>query len=80
MEVVTPVKSQCKIARNDEGSSLYHNSSLINFTDQPLSVPCFQSGISFAHFGINFAVLHTYVSVNSNWVHPPPGATPGKFF
>ena len=33
MEVVTPVKSQCKIARNDEESSLYHNSTLINFTD-----------------------------------------------
>ena len=53
------VKSQCKIARNDERSSLYHNGNLINFIDQPWSVPCFQSRISFANFGINFAVLHT---------------------
>ena len=49
----------CKIS-NNEGSSLYHNdSNLINFTDQPWSVPCFQSRISFVHSGINFAVLHT---------------------
>ena len=33
--VVTPVKCQCKIAKNDEESSLYHNGNLINFTDQP---------------------------------------------
>ena len=59
MEVVTPVKSQCKIATNDEELCLYHNGTLINFTDQPLSVPHFQSEISFAHFGINFAVLDT---------------------
>ena len=57
IEVVTPVKSQCKIARNNEGSSLYHNGHLINFTDQSWSVPCFQSRISVARFWINFSVL-----------------------
>ena len=34
-EIDTCIKSQCKIARNDEESSLYHNGNLINFTDQP---------------------------------------------
>ena len=38
IEVVTPVKSQCEIARKDEESSLYHNGNLINFTDQISSV------------------------------------------
>ena len=35
IEVVTPVQSQCKIAMNDEESSLYYNGNFINFTDQP---------------------------------------------
>ena len=59
IEAVTSVKSQCTIARNDEESSLYRNGNLISFTEQSWLVRCFQSGISFAHFGINFAVLNT---------------------
>ena len=34
-EVVTPLKSQCKIAKNDNDCSWYHNSDIIYFTDQP---------------------------------------------
>ena len=35
VEVISSVKSQCRIARNDEDFSQFSNSNIIYFTDQP---------------------------------------------